>query len=150
MVKSVGLCFPKPQKWRPQMSFFFVYSTNIFCSFSKRSKAEIRELWLFSIKKICSNQINELCCVTLRGVSTLLSTCMCSLVSYDFLVRGCNLNLWTQYSSNSAKIWQWGWYQWGDIIVKWMLLQSWVIWISLGIANSVANNENCHSGYYRT
>lgn len=95
--------FPKTPKMTSSNVFFlfFVYSTNIFCSFSKRSKAEIRELWLFSIKKICSNQINELCCVTLRGVSTLLSTCMCSLVSYDFLVRGCNLNLWTQYSSNS-------------------------------------------------
>lgn len=102
MVKSVGLCFPKPQKWRPQMSFFcFLSIAQIYSVHFPRGVKLKSENFDFFHKKDLLKPINELCCVTLRGVSTLLSTCMCSLVSYDFLVRGCNLNLWTQYSSNS-------------------------------------------------
>lgn len=147
MVKSVGLCFPKPQNWRPQMSFFLVYSTNIFCSFSKRSKAEIRELWLFSIKKICSNQLMS--CVVLHWEEFLLFCPHVCAVLFP-TTSLCVGAIWI-FELNTAliRIWQWGWYQWGDIIIKWMLLQSWVIWISLGIADPAANNENCHRGNYR-
>lgn len=85
--------FPKTPKMTSSNVFFFLSIAQIYSVHFPRGVKLKSENFDFFHKKDLLKPINELCCVTLRGVSTLLSTCMCSLVSYDFLVRGCNLNL---------------------------------------------------------
>lgn len=148
MVKSVGLCFPKPQKWRPQMSFFcFLSIAQIYSVHFPRGVKRKSENFDFFHKKICSNQLMS--CVVLHWEEFLLFCPHVCAVLFP-TTSLCVGAIWI-FELNTAliRIWQWGWYQWGDIIIKWMLLQSWVIWISLGIADPAANNENCHRGNYR-